>query len=50
MTPTTILIRAQVVTKNEKTFTVILENGFGRPEVIVHQDHALTDTTPIAVV
>lgn len=49
MNDKTILIRARVISKQEKTYTVRLEDGFGNTETVVHQDAALPDQTTAAV-
>lgn len=36
-----VYIKAEVIGQQEKTLTVKLLNGFGNPEEIVHQDHAI---------
>ncbi|MES2155418.1 MAG: hypothetical protein V4510_09820 [bacterium] len=41
--PETILIRARVVYKDGKAYTVRLDDGFGNAEAIVHSDAAIPD-------
>lgn len=44
----TILVRARVISKQEKTLTVRLVDGFGQTETVVHEDAALPDTATAA--
>jgi len=43
LNPETILVRARVISKQDKTYAVKLEDGYGNAEAVIHTDVAITD-------